>query len=620
VQRKQKQRLYIRLLVIFLFLLTFGIALTSILNFSNTSKIVHQLMEDEAKNQVEDNSILISQWLNSITQELTTIASSPTVQGMNWEAQANYLQRIIKASDYTCFNVIDPGGKLLGTDGSRLAVLDRGYFQNAIAGKATVSDPIVSGADSSQKLIMVAVPIKNAQGTIVGVLATDLTTEYINSLVADMKLLDQGYGYLVNTKGTLLAHPDDSLVLNKNINHDFGEDLAKLAAGISQKKSGSARYEYENEDTFVSYMPIPGYDWALVLRAPYREITKPIRQQRNIITMVSLGILAFCGLIVFVVSRRITRPIEQLSELTQLLASGNLTVLSEVESNDEVGELSLNFNTMAGNLQKMIREIQRVVHGLEGASEQVAAGTGQASAAIEEVASSANEFASSAEEIEASIEAITSSAQDVSQEATEGASTMEEASVQIQNIEKSTNSLSGAMATLQARSDEIGNIVQAITKVAEQTNLLALNAAIEAARAGEQGRGFAVVAGEIRELAQSTQGEAARISELVENIQRQIAKAQENMELNVEEVQKGVVAIDSSEQAFGRIMSSIGTLAQELKLLSESSTLISQGSEEIAASTEEQTASIEEIAASADELKGMATQLTRLSDEFQIEE
>ena len=154
------------------------------------------------------------------------------------------------------------------------------------------------------------------------------------------------------------------------------------------------------------------------------------------------------------------------------------------------------------------------------------------------------------------------------QAALSGADRSQQAGIVVDNVIADVQQLSEEMRNsmeavnrLADNSTNISSILGTIKGIAEQTNLLALNAAIEAARAGEQGRGFAVVADEVRTLASRTQGSAAEIEGLIKEVQQNIERAVETMEINRTMVNK---TVDSSGQV-GEALESIQGSMHEIQ-------------------------------------------------------
>ncbi|KAF6613490.1 methyl-accepting chemotaxis protein, partial [Paenibacillus sp. EKM208P] len=112
------------------------------------------------------------------------------------------------------------------------------------------------------------------------------------------------------------------------------------------------------------------------------------------------------------------------------------------------------------------------------------------------------------------------------------------------------------MRMLDERTQQIDTMLHAITDIAQQTNLLALNASIEAARAGEEGRGFSVVASEVRKLAEQSNQSSGQISELIQNMRKDMEHSLKTMERVKQDVDSGIKIASETEQQFNKIVTS----------------------------------------------------------------
>lgn len=298
----------------------------------------------------------VSDWVEMNARYLQHSATLPELTSMTKEGHVEMMNSLISSYEWMDSSVsVLPDGSNITTDaGATLDrnFSDRGWYQEITNGKPWGQDVLISLITEKPVFVMAVPILRNAQT--VGMWAMGLNIQEVSSAVADTRVGNTGYAFLVDAQNRVIAHGEPGQ-LSEEL-QDFSQHPALLNTTdgqpfIFEDAQGVRKVAYTES--------LDELGFTLVVEQDYAEAYAPlISARRNAYLLLGLT-LAMVVLSAYFFARRLVKPIESLTEATEAMSRGELGVTIEgTERGDEIGELARAVDRMGMSIKVLFKKMQ----------------------------------------------------------------------------------------------------------------------------------------------------------------------------------------------------------------------------------------------------------------------
>lgn len=322
------------------------------------------------------SSKILDERTTSIFGKLEAFSNIPQIQDENssYKSKIELFKNEIlmqKQRGWINFGIAGKDGMLYRTDDKTENVNSADWYKRALKGKYVITEPAMSAAERTY-VYVVAIPLRDLQGKIVGVISATLQGDSLSNLISDIIVGETGTAYLISPDGIILGNRRPE-ILYKSIFTEIINDNGGAYSTFLQKalKSNDATVNFSklHKVNYVSAVATMRYSgWTLLITAPASEfIAENISNFISTFGFISLIQLFISIIIAVILASQIVRPINgviaALKNISQ--GEGDLTIELPADGSDETSILSSYFNKTIFKLRNSIHKVGKDSIGMK---------------------------------------------------------------------------------------------------------------------------------------------------------------------------------------------------------------------------------------------------------------
>ncbi|OLB22448.1 MAG: hypothetical protein AUH15_06370 [Acidobacteriales bacterium 13_2_20CM_55_8] len=222
---------------------------------------------------------------------------------------------------------------------------------------------VVGSGKSSRTVMLVSAPVMYG-GRFLGMIGSVVDLQFLIRRLQEVN--HNGLTpYVVDSQGRLVAGatPDYATgqdMTNLEIVKNFVEQGSKAQLVVPTREFSVGGKN--GVKMLGTYSPVTNLDWAVVVQKPRDDAYRGVYEmQRTARLLALLAVLFSVGISIFA-ARRITNPLEVLTESSRAIARGDFSQRVKLKSRTEIGELAATFNTMSEELEQFVLDLKRAAN------------------------------------------------------------------------------------------------------------------------------------------------------------------------------------------------------------------------------------------------------------------